>query len=126
MCIMSTTVRAVCAQCGQEFADPSVTQPCPQCGAIRRNIFVGIQEGITIRAGIGLKERRPGRPGLVRSLVIRYKRSRSGREAREVLDIDRSHMQRSVKRHRVEEFQDSEWKAVHQENVESPAKRRPQ
>jgi hypothetical protein len=80
---------------------------------------------MTVQEGLSLEQRRPGWPGLVRSLVSRYKRSRSGREAREVLDIDRSDMQKTVKRHHVEEFQDGEWNVVHDEHVESQAKRRP-
>jgi len=123
---MSTTVRAVCAECEHEFRDPSVRQPCPQCGATRRNIFLGLQEQMTVQEGLSLKQRRPGWPGLVRRLVRRYKQSRSGREAREVLDIDRSDIQKTVKRHHVEEFRDGEWKVVHCHEVESPAKRRPQ
>lgn len=123
---MSTTVRAVCAECEQGFADPSVRQPCPQCGATRRDIFLGLQEQVSAEEWFSPRQRRPGWPGQVRRLVSRYKRSRSGLEAREVLDIDRSDMQKTVKRHHVEELQNGEWKVVHDEETEFPAKRRPQ
>jgi hypothetical protein len=56
----------------------------------------------------------------------RVKRSFHGILAREILVIDRSHPEKTVKTHHVEERQpDGSWKTVHDERVEYPAKRRP-
>lgn len=67
----------------------------------------------------------PGWKGFLRRIITRTKLSRRGRQAREVLEIDRSDAQKTVKRHHVEELEDDEWKVVHHEEEEYPAKRRP-
>lgn len=48
-----------------------------------------------------------------------------GKEARELLDIDRSHPEKTIRRHRVEENHGRRWRVVHEHTDEAPAKRRP-
>lgn len=114
-----------CSSCGHVFPEPGPRVPCPSCGETRRT-----RDGvgtIETRASISFRARhkRPGFGGWVRDLLSRDKVSGHGIRAREILDIDRSHPQKSVKRHHVEELQpDGSWKTVHEEKVEYPAKRR--
>lgn len=121
---MDESIRPTCADCGREFADPSVREPCPNCGSERRKIFVSLL-GEQPAPHKELVVERHGWRGFLRRIITRTKLSRLGTEAREVLDIDRSDMQKTVKRHRVEELEDGEWRVVHQHEEEYPAKRRP-
>ena len=74
-----------------------------------------------------MKQRRPGFPGgWMVSIKDRIKRSFHGILAKEKLVIDRSHPEKTIKTHHVEERQpDGSWKTVHDEHVEWEAKRRP-
>ena len=61
----------------------------------------------------------------MRRIVDRAKLSRQGKEAREILDIDRSDLQKTKKYHHVEELVNAQWKTVHDHREEFDAKRRP-
>lgn len=73
-----------------------------------------------------LRQRRPGFPGWLITIVNRIKRSWHGILARETLIVDRSDPHSTLKTHHVEEQQpDGTWKIVHNEKEEFEAKRRP-
>jgi predicted nucleic acid-binding Zn-ribbon protein len=117
--------RAVCAECGYEFADSSNLGPCPQCGGTRRQVHLTMREGLKLREGFVLETRWPGWKRFVRRIIDRAKLSRQGREAHEVLEIDRSDHQKTKKYHRVDELVDGQWETVHEHREEADAKRRP-
>ena len=122
---MGTNIRSTCCDCEYEFPDPSIREPCPRCGATRRKVLVSIEETLSLRGGLVAKQSRPGWPRFLRKLISRRKLSRGGREAHEVLDIDRTDPQTTVKRHHVEELVDGTWQVVHDETECRPAQRRP-
>ena len=78
-----------------------------------------------MRESLVLEANRSGWRRFVRRLVNRTKFSRQGKEAREILDIDRSDPQKTKKYHRVEELEDGQWKTIHEHQEEFGAKRRP-
>ncbi len=120
-----TDNRAVCAECGYEFADSSNLGPCPQCGGTRRQVYLTMREGLKLREGFVLEASWPGWKRFVRRIMNRTKLSRQGREAHEILDIDRSGLQKTTKYHHVEELINGQWKTVHEHREEFDAKRRP-
>jgi len=86
---------------------------------------VHVQEAVRTRESFTLVQRRQGWKGFLRKLISRDKPSRLGKDAREELEIDRSDMNKTIKRHHVKEFENGEWITVHDETLEYPAKRRP-
>ncbi len=78
-------------------------------------------------AALRATHKRPGVSGFLIDHVQRNKKGgHSGRPVREDLRIDRTDPKVTVKTHRVEEqAPDGTWTIVHDERVESPAKRRP-
>jgi len=120
-----TNIRAVCAECGYEFTDLSSREPCPQCGGTRRHAYVTMRETVKLRESTVLEANQPGWKGFVRRIVDRTKLSRQGKEAREILDIDRSDLQKTKKYHHVEELVNGQWKTVHDTQEEFDARRRP-
>jgi len=69
-----------------------------------------------------VRQERPGFPGWLLDMVDRFKFSRAGVDAHEVLVIDRSDPDKTVKTHRVEELLDGQWETRHQHREEWPAK----
>lgn len=120
-----TDIRALCAECGYEFTNPSKREACPQCGGTRRHAYVTTRGTLKLRASTALEVNRPGWKGFVRRIVDRAKLSRQGKEAREILDVDRSDLQKTKKYHHVEELVNGQWKTVHDHQEEFEAKRRP-
>jgi len=120
-----TDNRVICAECGYQFADSSGHEACPQCGGTRRHIYLIMRERLKLREGFVLETNRPGWKRFVRRIVDRSKLSRQGREAHEILDIDRSGLQKTTKYHHVEELINGQWKTVHEHREEFDAKRRP-
>jgi predicted nucleic acid-binding Zn-ribbon protein len=120
-----TDNRAVCAECGYEFSDPSNQEACPQCGGTRRQIYLTMRETLELRESTVFQANRPGWKRFVRRIVNRTKLSRQGKKAREILDIDRSDLQKTKKYHHVEELINGQWETVHNEQEEFDAKRRP-
>lgn len=116
-----------CSSCSHVFAEAEPRVPCSSCGDTRRTRNgVGMFEAKVSIAEVRARQKRPGFGGWVRSWLSRNKVSRRGIPAREVLDMDRSHPQKTVKRHHVEELRpDGSWETVHEEEVEYAAKRRP-
>ena len=123
---MSDSAPAICSKCGRPY-ESNEQPPCPECGETRRTFEQLVTATVTTRASVSGVHTRLGYPGWVTRFVERTKISRLGKLARESLQFDRSHPEKTVKTHRVEEQQpDGEWKVVHDEEVEYPAKRRPQ
>lgn len=118
-------IRAVCAECGYEFTDSSSRGLCPQCGGTRRHAYITTRETLKLRESTVLEANRPGWKRFVRRIVDRTKLSRQGKEAHEILDIDRSDLQKTTKYHHVEELTNGQWKSVHNHREEFDAKRRP-
>lgn len=84
-----------------------------------------MEASVELLASLGVRQRRPGFPGWLVDMKDRIKRSFGGFLARERLIIDRSHPDKTIKIHQVEERQaDGSWKGVHDEKMEWGAKRR--
>jgi hypothetical protein len=85
-----------------------------------------LEANLSFETELTIEHRRPGFSGLVTKLIDRHKRGgKSGRPASEVLRIDRSDPNVTVKTHHVEEqAPDGTWTCEHDERVESPAKHR--
>jgi len=118
-------ITAVCAQCGYGFNDPSIHEPCPMCGSTTRNVSVTTSDTVELHEGLALEANRPGWKGFIRRYISRTKLSLTGKKAKEVLDINRSSLEKTTKYHRVEEFDKGEWRTVHEHQEEHEAKRRP-
>jgi len=84
-----------------------------------------MREGLKLREGLVLETRWPGWTRFIRRIIDRAKVSRQGREAHEVLEIDRTDPHKTTKYHRVDELVDGQWKTVHDHREEVDAKRRP-
>lgn len=84
-----------------------------------------IKNKVKVRGSLGLIQKRQGWPKFLRKFINRRKLSRRGKEAREILEIDRSDKEKTVKRHKVWELNNDKWELVHDEHEEYPAKRRP-
>jgi len=119
--------KRACMGCGYEFGDFSDCEPCPLCGGVRRRVSVikMMRERIELSEGSVFEAKRPGWKRFLRKVVDRAKRSRQGKKAREILDIDRTNPQKTTKYHHVEELTDGEWVTVHDHREEFDAKRRP-
>jgi len=122
---MTADIQAVCCECRHELPDPSASGPCPNCGATRRLVLVGLAGTLSFETELAVKQSQPGWSRFLRTLVSRHKISKSGRPAREVLDIDHTDPIMTVKRHHVEEVAEDGWKVAHDETECYPAKHRP-
>lgn len=63
--MIATVDPTLCAACGIPIDEPSSTlpadrNPCPSCGSLVRTFNVHVQETLTIREKIGMKQKRPG------------------------------------------------------------------
>lgn len=111
-----------CANCGQPIKPEEASKPCPNCGSVNRHIL-GKDSGqglemIKLKAkandGTKLFERKQG-----------DKLSANGCKARELLEIDHRHPEKTTKTHKVEEqTNNGSWKRVHDEHKTFPAKHR--
>lgn len=122
---MPAGVQAFCEDRGNEFMNPSAGEPCPECGARRRKVLATLGESLSAGEGLVAEQRLPGWKRFLRKFTSRQKLSRRGKKAREVLDIDRTHPEETVKYHHVEELEDGEWKVIHHHEDHFPARRRP-
>jgi hypothetical protein len=113
-----------CKNCGYLFPDRQPGYPCPKCGETSRMFYMTLSAQLQPLGELKGKQIRSGYPGSLISFVLRTKRSWWGRFAREEQRYDRTNPLKTVKTHYVEEMQaDGSWKTVHDERVESPAKR---
>jgi len=119
-------IAASCSGCRMPLADTDPRIPCPRCGSARRTFENQIVEILAVgEASFRLRQKRPGIPGWLLSIVDRFKTSRHGHRAKEVLIIDRSARDKTVKYHQVQEQQpDGSWQEVHKHQPEFPARRR--
>lgn len=123
---MTESSGPICSRCGFAFSSPEPRIACPVCGETARTWSLRRDVTLEMHGDLAAKQKRPGFPGFVKSVVTRLKRSRRGLLARERLEIDRTDSTKTTKIHLVEEQQpDGTWKLVHDEHVEWPAKRRP-
>ncbi len=122
-----TPLQPACVGCGWVFAPTVPRIACPQCGDTRRACRLEVTASMEALAQVNAKQKRADYPGdFVTNMTTRTKRSRHGKLAHEVLEIDRSDPSVTVKRHRVWEQQpDGSWEFVHEHTVTWPAKRRP-
>jgi hypothetical protein len=122
---MSDHLPAFCSECKRPYQS-NEDPPCPACGSSRRTFDQLNTATLRAQASVSGVHTRQGYPrGWVTKFVERTKISRLGKLARESLRFDRSDPDKTVKTHRVEEQQaDGDWKVVHDEEVEYPAKRR--
>ena len=103
--------RYECSKCGKELQENA--RPCPDCGCNSRRVFVFIEDKITTRTSI--KGKVKGNNGKIkRKFYSREKISKTGKEAREQLDID---IEGNRKFHHVEERDENgKYKVVHHED----------
>ena len=114
-----------CKTCGFEFNEKPIGNVCPKCKGNKFHAQVVKRDNLVLKETMKLKADRPNWQGHVRTIINREKKSRSGVEAKEIIDIDRSDPKKTTKYHEVEEFNGHEWKVVHKHKEEYKAKRRP-
>ena len=116
---------AACSECGSTFVGTEPRAACCKCGSTRRTFQGQVNLVATAELSFGLRQKQPGTPGWLVTIIDRVKTSLHGRRAKEVLMLDRSTPDKTVKSHRVQEQQDDgSWKTVHEHREEFPAKRR--
>jgi hypothetical protein len=100
-----------CGDCGKELTINE--KPCSACGSPKRRIEVTVTESITVRPS--LKGTVKDSKGWKKTkLYVRNKVSKHGKEAKEVLKIDK---EANRKYHHVEEQNsDGSWTTVHHED----------
>ena len=113
-----------CAKCGRAIERAA---PCPSCGSINKKFYVECSDTVTCNDGAGIKLF--DRLGFLKlSSIIRNKISMvSRRPAKEILTFDRTDSNVTKKYHHVEETkEDGSKEVVHHEEIDFPAKHRPQ
>jgi hypothetical protein len=100
-----------CGNCGKQLTPEE--KPCSACGSPKRKIEVTLTDSISFRPS--LKGTVKDSTGWKRvKLYVRNKLSKHGKEAKEVLKIDK---QANRKYHHVEEQNpDGSWSTVHHED----------
>ena len=119
------TIQTSCLKCCYIFSEQDVNLPCPKCGNIDKFHSLHAVDHINLLDGIHGVQKRKGYPRNVVEYKERTKISKKGRLAKEKLYIDRTNKDTTIKIHHVEELLGSEWKVVHDEIEQFPAKRRP-
>ena len=117
-----------CADCDYTFPESEPRVPCPECGSTARKLVRVASEVVTLREGLGVKQRREGQTGgrVFESKTQHKTSGETKRPAKEVQAVDRTDPEKTVKYHRVEEqAEDGSWETVHEHTNEYPAKRRP-
>jgi len=121
------SVKIQCEDCGHLFGENEQEQQCPVCGSARKLIEIHVEERLhahCILDGVRVQAYYKGFKTMEQK--VRTKLSKRGSLARESLVIDRTHPQKTVKIHQVEEMKEGRWEIVHDEVCEFPAKRRPE
>lgn len=113
-----------CADCGKELLEDE--RPCSKCGGVARNISIVLTDKVGVSDNsFKAKVKNPDIPGTKYELTKKKKQSgKTKKPAEETMIIDRSHPEKTIKKHKVREFDGENWKTVHDEHEEFPAKRR--
>ena len=113
-----------CADCGKELLEDE--RPCSNCGSIARDISIELTDKLSISDNLfRVKVKNPDIPGTKYELTKKKKLSgKTKQPAEETIIIDRSHPEKTIKKHEVRELDGDNWKTVHDEHEEFPAKRR--
>ena len=120
-----TSASTKCSACGYVFPEDGDRKPCPNCGSTTRNFYEEVEVQAEGFMGLDARHHRPEFSGFLARLITRFKRSLNGNVTREELTIDRSHPDKTIKSHRVDERQpDKSWKVIHEHIEEYEAKRR--
>ena len=118
-------IHITCRICGLEFVEKPMGDVCQRCKGNKLHAHIIKRDEIALRETRKLQADHPDYQGHVREIVSREKKSRNGLEAKEIIDIDRSHPKKTTKYHEVKEFNGHEWQVVHKHQEEYKAKRRP-
>ena len=99
-----------CANCGEELKLDM--KSCPRCGSTKRKVFIVVTDSITLRNSLQGKKRDVS--GKIKEkFYVRSKVSRKGKEAKEILTINKEKMR---KYHQVEELDEhGNWIVVYDE-----------
>ena len=113
-----------CAGCGKELQKDE--RPCSNCGSTVINAKHTVTDKVKVSDNLlKAKVRNPNTPGIKYELTKKRKTSgKTKQPAEETMIIDRSHPEKTTKKHEVREFDGDNWKTVHDEQEEFPAKRR--
>lgn len=113
-----------CAGCGKELQKDE--RPCSNCGSTVINAKHTVTDKVKVSDNLlKAKVRNPNTPGIKYELTKKKKTSgKTKQPAEETMIIDRSHPEKTTKKHEVREFDGDNWKTVHDEQEEFPAKRR--
>lgn len=118
-----------CSVCGYSFNESESKIACPNCKNTARTKHLFIEGTVTATTELEIFSRSSNFPlkWWIVNLIKRIKIGRvTGFWAKEELRFDRSAPEKTVKTHHVEELQpDGNWKVVHDEREEFPAKKRP-
>ena len=113
-----------CADCGKKLSKNE--RPCSSCGCSARKITHEIHDTIGINDNfLRAKVKNPDIPGIAYEMTKKKKHSGETKQpAEETIIIDRTHPERTIKKHRVKELDGQKWRTVHDEREENPAKHR--
>ncbi len=118
------TTEYTCAKCGKELLEDE--RPCSNCDGTARKISVNLTDKMSISDNLlRAKLRRPSIPGTAYQMTKKKKVSgETRRPTEETMIIDRTHPEKTIKKHEVRELDGDDWKTVHDEHKEYPAKHR--
>ena len=121
---MPGNTKYFCAKCGKQLSEDE--RPCSNCGCAKRKATHKIYD--TVSASDNLfraKLKDPNIPRIAYELTRRKKVSgKTKKPAEETFIIDRTHPEKTVKKHNIREKHGAEWKTFHDETEEFKAKRR--
>jgi len=98
------TTEYTCAECGKKLSENE--RPCSNCGSIARKISVELTDKLVISDNfLRAKVKNPDIPGTKYELTKKKKSSgKTKQPTEETMIIDRSHPEKTVKKHKVKEF----------------------
>jgi len=112
-----------CAKCGKILAENE--KLCSSCGSSAKKMIHTIHDTAKAKDNIQAKAKNPDITGIAYKMTKKNKVSgKTKQPAEETMIIDRTHPEKTVKKHNVKEYDGQKWETVHDERQEYPTKRR--
>ena len=117
-------VEYFCHKCRKQLAVDE--HPCSKCGCDKRDIYAYPKDTISVEDTLLRgKLKRPNIPGDAYEIKnIKKISGETKRPTKETMIIDRTHPEKTVKKHIVEEWDGEKWIRCHDELEENKAKHR--
>ena len=121
---MPGNTKYFCAKCGKQLSEDE--RPCSNCGCAKRNATHKIYDTVSASDNfLRAKVKNPNILGTAYEMTKKKKHSGETKQpTEETMIIDRSHPEKTVKKHEVKEFDGKKWNTVHDETEEFKAKHR--